>query len=89
MDNSLTDEPTLDDDEESSIASFLFVPSVPSLCVGGKGALTALSGSSKDWTVAGHEEFLGAGDGVTGGVTGGLFKNISAREKTIRLVALW
>jgi hypothetical protein len=82
-----TDE--LDDEEESSIASSSFVPWVPSLGVLVKSPLTASSGSSNDGTVAGDKLFLGA-VGVAGdGVIGGLFRNISARESTTRLVALW
>jgi hypothetical protein len=41
-------EDELDDEKRSSIASSVFVHLVPSLCVGGKGALTTPSGSSKD-----------------------------------------
>jgi hypothetical protein len=38
----------LDDKERSLIASSSFVPLMPSLCVGGKGALANSSGSLKD-----------------------------------------
>jgi hypothetical protein len=48
-------------------------------------AFTAWSGSIvREPTVAGDDIVLGVGDGVTGG----LFSNISALEKTIRLVFL-